>query len=233
MCKPPISEKNRRLRLEFAIAYRGWTYHEWCKFFWSDETWVKHGRHQKTYVLRRPDKEWDENCVKEKVQRKKGWMFWGSFYGHIKGPGFFWEKDWGIISGPTYRERTILVVAQYLCDLEALIGQENELIFMQDNAPGHAAKEIVALIASLAIKGFKWPPYSPDLNPIETVWKYMKEFLQEKYGDLRFWNYEDLKQKITEAWETVVTPGLLRELIKGMPDRMQAVIDAKGKFIKY
>ena len=47
------------------------------------------------------------------------------------------------------------MVAQYLCDLEALIRQENELIFMQDNAPGHAAKETVALIASLAIKGFK------------------------------------------------------------------------------
>ena len=96
-------------------------------------------------------------------------MFWGSFHGHIKGPGFFWEKDWGTILGPTYRERTIPVVAQYLCDLEALIRQENELIFMQDNAPVHAAKETVALIASLAIKGFKWPPYSPDLNLIKTV----------------------------------------------------------------
>ena len=48
---------------------------------------------------------------------------------------------------------------------------------MQDNALGHAAKEIVALIASLAIKGFKWPPFSLDLNLIKTVWKYIKEFL--------------------------------------------------------
>jgi len=82
-------------------------------------------------------------------------MFWGSFHGNTKGPGFFREKDWGTISGETYRERTIPVVAQYLCDLEALLGQENELIFMQDNAPGHAAKETVALIVALAIRSFK------------------------------------------------------------------------------
>jgi hypothetical protein len=96
-------------------------------------------------------------------------MFWGSFHGNTKGPGFFWEKDWGTISGPTYRERTIPVVAQYLCDIEGLIGQENELIFMQDNAPGHAAKETKQLLADLAINRFEWPPYSLDLNPIETI----------------------------------------------------------------
>jgi hypothetical protein len=48
ICKLPISEKNRRLRLEFAKAYRGWIYHNWRKFLWSDETWVTHGRHRKT-----------------------------------------------------------------------------------------------------------------------------------------------------------------------------------------
>jgi hypothetical protein len=67
MYKPPISEKNCKLQLKFTIEHRGWTYHEWCKFFWSDETWVKHGRYQKTHVLRRPHEEWDEDCIEEKV----------------------------------------------------------------------------------------------------------------------------------------------------------------------
>jgi transposase len=48
---------------------------------------------------------------------------------------------------------------------------------MQDNAPAHAAKETKQLLADLAINRFEWPPYSPDLNPIETLWKYMKNFL--------------------------------------------------------
>jgi hypothetical protein len=169
MHKPPISEKNRKLCLAFAKKHKGWTYHNWCKFMWSDETWVVDGRYRKTQVLRRAGEEWDETCVEEKVQCKKGWMFWGSFHRNIKGPGFFWEKDWRKISRLIYRERTVPVIAQYLCDIDGLKGMLNELIFMQDNAPGYAAKETVALLETLAICCCKWPPYSPDLNPIETL----------------------------------------------------------------
>jgi transposase len=104
------------------------------------------------------------------------------------------------------------------------LARKTSLIFMQDNVLGHAAKETVELIASLAIQSFKLPSYSPDLNPIKTVWKYIKEYLQKKYRDLQFRNYDELKRKVSEAWDIVVTPGLLRELIEGIPDRIKAVI---------
>ena len=29
-----------------------------------------------------------------------------------------------------------------------------------------------------------WPPYSPDLNPIEHVWKRLKEIMAAKYPEL-------------------------------------------------
>ena len=67
MCRPPISQKNRKFRLQFIIEHTGWTYHNWCKLLWSDETWVKHGRHMKTHALRRPREEWHEDCDEEKV----------------------------------------------------------------------------------------------------------------------------------------------------------------------
>jgi hypothetical protein len=233
MRKPPISEKNRKLHLKFCREHLSWKPADWAKFLWTDETWVKDGRHRKTRILRRPREEWDDTCVEDKVQRKKGWMFWGAFHGNIKGPAMFWEKDWGSISGPTYRQYTVPIIAQYLCDIAGLKGMENELIFMQDNAPGHAAKETIALLNELAILTCKWPPYSPDLNPIETLWKHMKEWLQYHYGDDPFKSYAEQKEKITRAWNAVVTPGLLEELIESMPARMEAVIAAKGKFTKY
>ena len=111
----------------------------------------------------------------------------------------FWEKDWGSISGATYRERTVLVIAQYLCDIAGLKGMEQELIFMQDNTPGHATKETITLLEALAIAVCKWPPYSPDLNPIETLWKHMKEYLQAKYKDYKFKSYNKQKIRVQEA----------------------------------
>lgn len=233
MRKPPISEKNRKLRLQFAKDHEHWNFRDWCKFLWSDETWVKYGRHRKTKVLRRPGEEWDKTCVEEKVQRKKGWMFWGSFWGCIRGPAFLWEKDWGTINGKSYREITIPRLVAYLEDIGGLKGGDRELYFMQDNAPGHAAQETKDLLYNFAVVVVNWPPYSPDLNPIETVWKYMKNYLEDTYGDCAFGSYELQRERVIEAWEEVATPGFLIELIKGMPDRMKAVIKAEGRFTKY
>ena len=112
------------------------------------------------------------------------------------------------------------VVAQYLCDIEALKGIAYKLLFMQDNAPGHAAKETKAILLKLAIIVINWPPYSPDLNPIETLWKHLKEYLQREYRMCNFKSYAEQKERISEAWHKVVTLGLLRELIESMLARM-------------
>jgi hypothetical protein len=160
--------------------------------------------------------------------------FGGVFITILKGQAFFGEKYWGTISGPTYREHTVPVVAQYLADLGGLIGEQGELLFIQDGAPGHTAKEIKELLKNFAIYVIPWPPYSPDLNPIETLWKHMKEYLTAKYRGYQFETYEVSRAKIQEeAWDEVVTSGLLQELIESMPMRMEAVIAANGKFTKY
>ena len=48
--KPPISEKNRLLRLAFAHEHLNWTRLQWNVILWTDETWVTNGRHTR-YVL--------------------------------------------------------------------------------------------------------------------------------------------------------------------------------------
>ena len=47
--KPPISEKNARLRLAWAIEHVNWTREQWNLILWTDETWVIDGRY-KRYV---------------------------------------------------------------------------------------------------------------------------------------------------------------------------------------
>jgi transposase len=37
--KPPISERNRQARLDFAREYRDWTPEQWKSILWTDEIW--------------------------------------------------------------------------------------------------------------------------------------------------------------------------------------------------
>jgi hypothetical protein len=56
---------------------------------WSDEIWVNGDRYIKIYITRRAGEEHEPTCIIERHQRRKGWMFWGCFYGNMKGPGIF------------------------------------------------------------------------------------------------------------------------------------------------
>jgi transposase len=51
-----------------------------------------------------------------------------------------------------------------------------QLLVVLDNARAHHAKKVIAFqIANPRIELFYLPPYSPDLNPIELFWKYLRQ----------------------------------------------------------
>jgi transposase len=105
---------------------------------------------------------------------------------------------------------------------------------MQDGAPGHRAKATASQLEERGVRKIFWPPYSPDLNPIETIWDWMKDYIQEQYPQYEIggMSYNMLRKAVIEAWNSISTEQL-DELISSMHQRCQDVINADGKHTKW
>jgi len=73
-----------------------------------------------------------------------------------------------------------------------------------------------------------FPPYSPDLNPIENLWSDMARRVEVRPAS----TMEALQDVIAEEW-AATSLTFLGKLAHSMPERCQAVIDAKGDHTKY
>lgn len=229
--KPKLSQENADLRLAWAKEYINWTEEQWDSILWSDETWAQPGRHTRTWATRKigPEEVYHKDCVATRIQRKIGWMFWSSISGRYgRHRGLFWEKDWETINEGSYAGIVIPVV-------DEILQQYPDLCFQQDNAKGHSSAFVKSVFEAAGILYIDWPPASPGLSPIETVWDDLKDYIQQYYPQVHS-SYKRLREVIQEAWESI-TYERIREIIhnpeSGMKARCQAVIDARGWHTKF
>jgi transposase len=157
----------------------------------------------------------------------------GFFFGTEKGPCLFWEKEWGNITTESYGEHTLLLIDDGIARLTRSHG-DPELIIMQDSAPSHRNILTIEELRNRGLYIIEWPPYSPDLNPIEQVWDWMKEWIGQSYLLLqdRKLSYDQLRQAVKAAWDALPT-SFLEKQIDLMQARCQAVIDAQGGITPY
>jgi len=73
-----------------------------------------------------------------------------------------------------------------------------------------------------------FPPYSPDLNPIENLWADLKRRVETRHAQTT----QELEAHLKEEWETT-SPTLLASLAHSMPARCSAVLANKGHRADY
>ena len=101
-------------------------------------------------------------------------------------------------------------------------------VFQHDNDPKHTSKMTTALLKKLRIKVMDWPSMSPELNPIEHLWRILKQ----KVEGCKVSNIFQLRDVVMEEWKSIPV-ATCEVLVNSMPRRVKAILDNDGGHTKY
>ncbi len=101
-------------------------------------------------------------------------------------------------------------------------------VFQHDNDPKHTAKATKEWLKKKHIKVLEWPSQSPDLNPIENLWRELKVRVAKHQPR----NLNDLERICKEEWDKI-PPEMCANLVDNYKKRLTSVIANKGFATKY
>lgn len=105
-----------------------------------------------------------------------------------------------------------------------------KIIFQHDNDPKHTSKIVSEWLGDQRFEVLTWPPQSPDMNPIENFWSYLKRQLC---------TYEQAPKSMQELWDRVQTVWYkipaknVQNFYESMPRRLAELKKSKGLWTKY
>ena len=163
------------------------------------------------------------SAIVEHRQKPQSVIVWGGISASGKTPLVF--VDQGVkINQDVYRRDILQSVV--LPWAQQHVGAAH-WTFQQDSAPAHSAKNTQAWCKANFpdfITSAEWPPYSPDLNPMDySVWS----ILEARVCAKRHHTLESLKKSLRREWDRLA-PETLRPIAENFSKRLALCILAKG-----
>jgi transposase len=220
--KPLLALKMKKKRLAFCRKYKHWTAADWEKVMYSDESTFRVIRATRTLV-RRPvgSNRYSSQFTVKTVKHPDSVMVWGCFSAAGRGGLYFLPRNTTMNA-----ERYEKVLQDHLLPFMDI---HRTTHFLQDGAPCHASKRIKSFLEDKPFEVIDWPGNSPDLNPIENCWNYLKQNLKDKDTG----SVDKLIAAIKMLWVKGLPRDYLKKLSDSMPRRIQKVLAVKGDATSY
>ena len=222
--KPLLTQTMKTKRLQWCRKFQNKPINFWDKIIFSDECRIDLFNYRGRQMVRRlsSDNPFQSQYLKKSVKHSPSIMIWGCF--NAQGTGRLEIID-GILNSDDY----LNILKDKMLPSADYFGIRNQFIFQDDSAPIHRAKKIKKWFAENNIEQLPWPANSPDLNPIENIWKILKH----KVARANPKTIIELKKAIIRIYREEISPKICEDLVSSMQRRIQAVITNNGGQTKY
>ncbi len=220
---PLLKPVHVQARLKFAREHLDDPEEDWENVIWSDETKIElFGKNSTCRVWRRKNAELHPKNTIPTVKHGGGnIMLWGCF--SAKGPGrLICVKE--RMNGAMYRE----ILSENLLPSARALKMKRGWVFQHDNDPKHTARATKEWLRKKHFKVLEWPSQSPDLNPIENLWRELKVRVAQRQPQ----NITALEEICMEEWAKIPAT-VCENLVKTYRKRLTSVIANKGYITKY
>ena len=129
----------------------------------------------------------------------------------------------GNITAVRYRDEILHPVAVPLV-------QQRNLILQQDNVRPHVAQVCQDFLANNNIATLAWPPYSPDLTPIEHMWDELDRRVRKRQNPLA--TLAQLRNALIDEWNNIPMR-TVNDLVNSIQRRIRAATAARGGHTRY
>ncbi|CAF3372163.1 unnamed protein product [Rotaria socialis] len=201
--KPLLTEKHRQKRLEWAHAAGDI---DWNRIIFSDETTVRLNQ-LKRCVWNLPGKRKVFRTVKYPIKVN----IWGCFSCNGFGRIYCFRENLKADLLCRIYKRYLFPTAR-----DHFGRNSTNWALQEDNDPKHTSQLAKQWRSKYEVQRIDWPSMSPDLNPIENVWKLLKMNLARK--NLR--TYKSLVSAIKKEWKAFpkdLTTNLVQNLYAMLP----------------
>jgi transposase len=213
---PPLTPELAQKRISFAEGYKDF---DWTKVLWSDEMSIRLGPQGQTWVQRPIGEAFNPEYCVEKVKHPPKVHVWGCMASAGVGRVHVFTEN---LDAVLYKS----ILKQHLMKSRELFWPNGLWHFQQDNDPKHTSRLVSDYLErDLYIKDFilKWPPYSPDLNPIENLWADLKKRVEKRNAN----TVEELEAAVKLEW-AATDKQLCSKLVASMPNRLARLLEYQG-----